>query len=86
MEKYKIWEEEAENLAGFLLPMLEWYPERWASAKEMLDHPWLKMEPNYDYVMNESEFQKMMLRNKLAGGDDQEAIKEMSELCPSDDD
>lgn len=27
-----------------------------------------------------------MLRNKLAGGDDQEAIKEMSELCPSDDD
>ncbi len=67
MEKYKMREDEAENLAGFLLPMLEWYPERRATAKEMLDHPWLKMQPNYDYVMNETEFQRMMLKNKLAG-------------------
>jgi hypothetical protein len=28
MEKYKFKEEEAESLADFLLPMLEWYPER----------------------------------------------------------
>jgi hypothetical protein len=28
MEKYKIKDEEAEKLSDFLLPMLEWYPER----------------------------------------------------------
>jgi hypothetical protein len=32
MEKYKIKDEEAEKLSDFLLPMLEWYPERWATA------------------------------------------------------
>jgi len=33
MEKYKIWEDEAELLSDFLVPMLEWYPERWATAQ-----------------------------------------------------
>ncbi len=85
MEKYKIREEEADGLASFLVPMLEWYPERRASAKEMLDHPWLNMPPVYEYTMNQTEVDKMVLKSKL-GGDEQEAAKEMSELCPSDDD
>jgi len=67
MEKYKIWDEEAEQLSDFLVPMLEWYPERWATAKEMLDHPWLKMKSNYDYQMNENELKKIMLKSKLMG-------------------
>jgi hypothetical protein len=33
----------------------------------MLKHPWLNMTSGYDYVMNENEFQRMMLRNRLAG-------------------
>lgn len=32
MEKYRIKEEEAVSLAEFLLPMLEWYPEKRATA------------------------------------------------------
>jgi len=32
MEKYKIREDEAELLSDFLVPMLEWYPERRATA------------------------------------------------------
>jgi len=32
MEKYKIKEEEALALADFLLPMLEWYPHKRATA------------------------------------------------------
>jgi len=32
IEKYSIKEEEAEELSSFLLPMLEWYPEKRATA------------------------------------------------------
>jgi serine/threonine protein kinase len=85
MEKYKMREREADELADFLLPMLEWYPEKRATAQEMLSHPWLNMPSNYDTSMDEAEFQKMMLRAKLMGGTDQ-AEKEMSELCESEDD
>lgn len=56
MEKYKIVETEAEALADFLLPMLEWYPERRATAQDMLKHPWLNMESNYECTMNENDF------------------------------
>lgn len=48
MEKYKMKEDEASMLSDFLLPMLEWYPEKRATAQEMLSHPWLNMEPNYE--------------------------------------
>jgi hypothetical protein len=33
MEKYRIKEEEAENLSDFLTPMLGWYPEKRATAQ-----------------------------------------------------
>lgn len=32
---------QAEGLASFLLPMLEYVPEKRATAAEMLKHPWL---------------------------------------------
>ena len=67
MKKYKIKEFEAKALADFLLPMLEYYPEKRASAREMLNHPWLKMEPNFDYWMADWEVEKMNMieaRNK----------------------
>ena len=53
---------EAKALAEFLLPMLEWYPDKRASAQTMLDHPWLKMPSDYDFQLGELEFRKMMLR------------------------
>ena len=61
MKKYKIKHNEAKALADFLLPMLEYYPEKRASAREMLNHPWLKMEPNFDYLMSDWEVEKMNL-------------------------
>lgn len=61
--------------------MLEWYPEKRASAKEMLDHPWLNMKSNYNTNYSEAEKQKIALRSKLQ----QDSKKEMSELCDSDD-
>eukprot|EP00181_Compsopogon_caeruleus_P001873 CAMPEP_0184682260 /NCGR_PEP_ID=MMETSP0312-20130426/6531_1 /TAXON_ID=31354 /ORGANISM="Compsopogon coeruleus, Strain SAG 36.94" /LENGTH=528 /DNA_ID=CAMNT_0027133807 /DNA_START=456 /DNA_END=2042 /DNA_ORIENTATION=- len=40
-EKYKFSPEDADNLAGFLLPMLAFDPAKRATAAECLSHPWL---------------------------------------------
>lgn len=86
MEKYRFVESEAESLADFLLPMLEWYPEKRATAQDMLDHPWLNMESNYEYSLNERDYQVMMLKSKLSQEPLVEDNKEMSELGESDND
>ena len=67
VKKYHFKEFEAQALAEFLLPMLEFYPERRASAREMLRHPWLTMPPNYDYLMSETEVFKMNMKENLLG-------------------
>ena len=65
-KKYHIKENEANALSDFLLPMLEYYPEKRASAKTMLSHPWLKMESNFDYKLSEWEIEKInMIQNNL---------------------
>lgn len=43
MEKYRFVESEAVALSDFLMKVLDWYPEKRATAQEMLDHPWLTM-------------------------------------------
>ena len=47
VQKYHIKENEALALSNFLMPMLEYLPEKRISARELLKHPWLKM-PNCD--------------------------------------
>ena len=47
IQKYHLKENEAQALCDFLKPMLEYFPEKRASARELLRHPWLKM-PNVD--------------------------------------
>lgn len=44
--------------------MLTWYPDKRATAQEMLDHPWLKMKRNDDYRMNDEEYEEMMTKIK----------------------
>ncbi|KAI9344044.1 kinase-like protein [Obelidium mucronatum] len=41
-EKYHYSKEEAESIAGFILPMIEIIPEKRATAAEMLENPWIK--------------------------------------------
>ena len=67
VKKYHFKEFEAQSLSDFLLPMLEYYPERRASARELLRHPWLTMPPNYDYRMSDTEIFKMNMRENLLG-------------------
>lgn len=50
----------------------------------MLDHPWLKQPPKYDFKMTEKEYQIMNLKNKLSDKNSEEDMNEMSELCESD--
>ena len=59
-EKYRFVPKEAESLADFLQSMLTWYPEKRATAQEMLDHPWLKMPRNENFKMQDQEYEKMM--------------------------
>jgi serine/threonine-protein kinase SRPK3 len=40
-EKYRLPEDEARELSSFLLPMLEYMPDKRATAAEMLKHPWV---------------------------------------------
>ena len=76
VKKYHFKENEAQALTDFLLPMLEFYPERRASARELLRHPWLTMPPNYDYLMSETEIFKMNMKENLLGINQKEEIKE----------
>lgn len=59
-------EHEAEALNDFMMPMLEYYPEKRISAQELLKHPWLNMPANFDYLMSDREYEKMMMIRKNA--------------------
>ena len=59
IKKYHFKKNEAIALNDFLLPMLEYCPEKRASAKQMLNHPWLKMESKSNYIMSDWEIEKM---------------------------
>ena len=61
IKKYHIKKNEAIALNDFLLPMLEYCPEKRATAKQMLSHPWLKMESKLNYIMSDWEIEKMNL-------------------------
>ena len=42
MQKYDWSRKDAEELADFLTPMLDYVPEKRATAAECLKHPWLQ--------------------------------------------
>lgn len=86
-EKYYIKEDEAQALADFLLPMLNWNHEKRASAQEMLKHPWLKMEDNYDFKLTKRQIESMQLKKEVnikSKDDEDKEEREMNELVDSD--
>ena len=58
VKKYNFKENEAQAFSDFLMPMLEYYPDKRASARELLRHPWLNMPPDFDYKISEIEIEK----------------------------
>ena len=87
-EKYRFKEDEARAFADFLLPMLEWDPEKRASAQNQLNHPWLKMESNYDTRLSPDELASKLEKEqakKAADAFKEEEVRlEMSKLELSD--
>lgn len=61
-EKYLIPEEDAEILSNFLVPMLSLDPLKRATAKEMLEEPWL------DGVIVQGEEDLFHLRRNTSSG------------------
>jgi len=43
--------------------MLHYDPNKRISALDALKSPWLNMEPNYNYIMNDEEFEEFCKRN-----------------------
>ena len=64
-DKYFIREEEAQAFADFLIPMLEWHHDRRATAADMLKHPWLDMEDNYEFKYTKAEFDKIQFKKSM---------------------
>ena len=62
IEKYKFKQKEAEALSSFMMPMLEYYPEKRISAQDLLKHPWLNNSADFDYLMSDREYEKMMMK------------------------
>ena len=76
VEKYHFKEKEAEALADFMKPMLEYYPQKRASARELLRHPWLTMPADFDFKISEIEIEKMkMIKNNRKGENEEEEDK-----------
>ena len=65
--KYNFKKDEAKALSDFLMPMLEYYPYKRATARELLRHPWLSMPANFDYKISDIEIEKkkMIEDNKI---------------------
>ena len=45
--------------------MLSWEPEKRCSAREMLESPFLQMEDDYNYRLDEKEYRDFILNRKL---------------------
>jgi len=69
-EKYKIKENEAIMLADFLLPMLEYSPDKRASAQTCLAHPWLDMPSEHNFKMTDEEFTVYCQKNQRSETDE----------------
>jgi serine/threonine protein kinase len=63
LEKYRLKDVEARSLASFLNDMLKWKPKDRASAKKLLEHPWLKETDEYTVWMSKDHLKEFKLVN-----------------------
>lgn len=68
--------------------MLRWHHDRRATAEEMLSHPWLNMDANYDYKFSKKEWEKIQFKKDMKKTEEpfvaEDAKMEMGELVDSD--
>ena len=63
VEKYRLKDVEARSLSDFLNKMLRWKPKDRASARSLLDHPWLKEPDDYGVWMTKPHLKEFRLVN-----------------------
>jgi serine/threonine protein kinase len=73
-EKYLIPEPEAQELCNFIEPMLNPYPEKRATAAEMVANPWLK-----DIIIQGEEEVEQMAQSQEIEAEVEEQIKIQAE-------
>ena len=73
IEKYHLKTTEADELASFLEPMLNPYPEKRVTAAQALRHSWLEVREQDSYTgkMNELEYRdwQQEKQRKIESGD-----------------
>ena len=80
VKKYNFKEKEAQAFSDFLMPMLEYYPDKRASARELLKHPWLNMPADFDYKISEIEIEKKkMIESNRIKEENEEKKKDIFE-------
>jgi serine/threonine protein kinase len=80
VQKHHIKENEAQALVDFLMPMLEYYPEKRISARELLRHPWLTIPTEDDGKLNDVEILKMNMDDGYLFDEEDEMIYYKNEL------
>ena len=88
-EKYNFKEKEAKALSDFIMPMLEYYPNKRITARELLRHPWLNMPADFDYKLSDIEIEKKkMIKDNIKDDkkeDEEEDVSKLREVNSSDD-
>ena len=63
LEKYRLKDSESRAFADFLGCMLKWNLKDRMSARDLLNHPWLKMADDYNVWMSKSHLKDFKLVN-----------------------
>ena len=89
-EKYHFKEKEAKALNDFIMPMLEYYPNKRITARELLRHPWLKMPADFDYKISDIEVEKKKMiqdniKKDIIEEKEEEDISKLKDVNSSDD-
>tara|TARA_B110001450_G_scaffold202591_1_gene191858 strand:+ start:210 stop:806 length:597 start_codon:yes stop_codon:yes gene_type:complete len=63
LEKYRLKDQEARSLSSFLESMLRWKPKDRASARKLLEHPWLKESDDYGVWMSKGHLKEFKMVN-----------------------
>ena len=80
VKKYHFKEKEAKAFSDFLMPMLEYYPDKRASARDLLRHPWLNMPADFDYKISDIEIEKKkMIESNMSKEENEEKKKDIFE-------
>ncbi|KAI3742227.1 hypothetical protein L1987_59907 [Smallanthus sonchifolius] len=83
MEKYELSEQDAKELADFLVPILDFVPEKRPTAAKLLNHPWITgISQNLGSVMTPAYDNNILDDNRVASVASDTEILENNRVAP----